>query len=298
MEWLTRMNATLNYVEENLQGDIDYKTLERIVCCSAHTFFKMFSYVADVSLAEYIRRRRLTLAALELQSGDVKVIDLAVKYGYESPVSFTRAFQAQHGVTPTQAKKEGATLKAYPPISFQMSVAGREEIDYRLEKKDAFQVFGIEGIFSVDESSGRPTPADLWGDCDENGAYEKLSAAAGRLPAFVGQHLKNVHGICSYKPVAAGQFPYMLCAFKGEDSRMEGYQVLDVPAHTWAVFPSKRFSWDDCDQVMETLYKRFFKEWLPTSQYEQVGGLDLELYGGDEDFGYIELWFAVRRINT
>jgi len=107
MDWLARMNATLDYIENNLCGEIDYRVLEKVACCSAHTFFKMFSYVADISVSEYVRRRRLTLAALELQSSDVKVVDLAVKYGYESPVSFARAFQVLHGATPTQAKKAG-----------------------------------------------------------------------------------------------------------------------------------------------------------------------------------------------
>jgi len=297
MEWLARMNATLDYVEGNLCGEIDYGELERVACCSAHTFFKMFSYVADVSLSEYVRRRRLTLAALDLQGGDEKVIDVALKYGYESPVSFSRAFQALHGVTPTQAKKSGISLKAYPRISFQVSITGKEQMDYRIEKKDAFQVFGIEGIFRTDESGEHPrTPADLWADCHANGAIAKLDADAGKLPAFVGKNLDSVHAICSYKEVGAGEFPYMICAFEGDGSRPGGYTVLEVPAHTWAVFPSGKYRWDDFDMVIGTLYKRFFGEWLPTSQYEQVGGLDMEIYGGDEQFGYFELWFAIRKL--
>lgn len=297
MDWLTRMTATLNYVEENLCGEIDYKTLEKVACCSAHTFFKMFSYVADVSLSEYVKRRRLTLAALELQGGDVKVIDVALRYGYESPVSFARAFQALHGVTPTQAKKSGITLKAYPRISFQMSMTGKERMDYRIENKNAFQVFGIEGVFRIDEGGEHPrTPADLWADCHANGAITKLDEDAGKLPSFVGQNLDSVHAICSYKEVRVGEFPYMICAFKGKDSQIGGYTVLDVPAHTWAIFPSGKFNWDNFDTVIESLYKRFFAEWLPTSQYEQVGGLDFEIYGGDGEFGYFELWFAVRNL--
>ena len=297
MDWLTRMNATLDYIEDNLCGKIEYNELEKVACCSVHTFFKMFSYVADMSLSEYVRRRRLTLAALELQSGDTKVIDVALKYGYESPVSFARAFQGLHGVTPTQAKKSGITLKAYPRISFQVSIIGKEQMNYRIEKKDAFQVFGIEGTFRTDEGGEHPrTPAELWADCHANGVITKLDADAGKLPSFVGQNLDNVHAICSYKEVGAGEFPYMICAFKGEDSQTEGYTVLDVPAHTWAVFPSRRFEWDDFDTVIESLYKRFFGEWLPTSQYEQVGGMDLEIYGGNAEFGYFELWFAVRNL--
>ena len=296
MDWLTRMNATLDYIENNLCGEINYSVLEKVACCSVHTFFKMFSYVADISLSEYIRRRRLTLAALALQGGNAKVIDVAAKYGYESPVSFARAFQALHGVTPAQAKKSGIPLKAYPRISFQVSITGKEQMDYRIEKKEAFQVFGIEGIFKIDESGEHPrTPADLWAMCHASGAVIKLDADAGKLPPFVGRNLDNVHAICSYKKVAVGEFPYMICAFKDEDSKTHGYTILNIPAHTWAVFPSGKFDWAYFDTVIETLYKRFFGEWLPTSQYEQIDGLDLEIYGGNSEFGYFELWFAVRK---
>ena len=291
------MNAALDYVEENLCDEIDYAVLEKLTCCSAHTFFKMFSYVADVSLSEYVRRRRLTLAALDLQCGNAKVVDIALKYGYESPVSFARAFQGMHGITPTQAKKSGITLKAYPRLSFQMMIKGKEQMVYRIEKKEAFRVFGIEGIFDTNESGEHPkNPANLWEDCHTNGAIAKLDADAGTLPPFVGQNNDNIHAICSYKTVDAGKFPYMICAFKSDDSKSHGYTVIDVPAHTWAIFPSGKFEWDDFDVVIETLYKRFFGEWLPTSQYEQVGGLDLEIYGGDSEFGHFELWFAVKKM--
>ena len=297
MDWLARMNATMDYVEENLCGEIDYAVLERLACCSAHTFFKMFSYVADVSLAEYIRRRRLTLAALELQGGGVKVIDVALKYGYESPTSFARAFSALHGLTPTQAKKGGAELKAYPRISFQMAITGREHLNYRLEKKPAFSVFGMEGLFRMDESGEPPrTPADLWAAAHASGAIAKLDADAGSLPAFVGQNMDRVHAICSYKAVPAGEFAYMICAFADDDSQTKGYTVLDVAAHTWVIFPSGKFKWADFDGVIEGLYKRFFAEWLPASGYEQVDGLDMEIYGGDAEFGQFELWFAVRKM--
>ncbi|MCL2604500.1 MAG: AraC family transcriptional regulator [Defluviitaleaceae bacterium] len=304
MDWLARMNAALAYVEENLDGDIDYEAMARIACCSSHNFFRMFSFITDVSLAEYIRRRRLTLAAMELRSSGTKVIDLAVRWGYDSPVSFSRAFALLHGVTPTAARADGVTLKAFPRISFNISIKGEKEMDYRIETKEAFKVFGIEEVFKAE--AGGPEalikmdpairkPSDLWNDCHANGAYEKLSAASGKLPAFVNQKMCSVHAVCDYKETPAGTFPYMLCAFEGTGSKSDGYAVVDIPAHTWAIFPSERFPWDDCGRVMGTLYKRIFSEWLPTSNYEQVGSLDMELYGGDDDMGYVEIWLAVKK---
>ncbi len=152
MDLLTRMSLAIAYVEDNLTSDIDQEVLARIACCSIHNFYRMFSFITDISLTEYIRRRRLTLAAIELQSSDIKVIDLAVKYGYDSPVSLSRSFQTLHGLTPKEARADGVTLKAYPRISFQITIKGEKEMDYRIESKEAFQVFGYECIFRTDGS--------------------------------------------------------------------------------------------------------------------------------------------------
>ena len=210
MDLLTRMDLALVYVEDNLTGEIDQEVLARIACCSAYNFYRMFSFITDISLTEYIRRRRLTMAAIELQSGNIKVIDLALKYGYDSPVSFSRAFQMLHGVTPTEARAGGVTLKAYPRISFQISIKGEKKMDYRIENKEAFQVFGYEGIFSTDGSGlnadilhdnavHQNNPHELWNQNHANGAYEKLAADAGELPPFVSPDLCKVHGVCDYK---------------------------------------------------------------------------------------------------
>jgi len=303
MDWLSRMNAVVSYIEENLDDVIDHDKLAKIACCSAHNFFRMFSFITDVSLSEYIRRRRLTLAALELQNSNIKVIDLALKYGYDSPISFTRAFQVLHGVTPTKARADGVMLKAYPKITFQISIKGEKEMDYRIESKETFQVFGIEEIFSteavmLDEHTDDPSirkPADLWQDCHANGAYRKLDEVAGDLPTFINQELCNVHAVCDYRKTEKDTFPYMLCAFRTQNSKVDGYTVIDIPAHTWAIFPTEKFIWDDCSSVLGSLYKRIFSEWLPTSNYEQVGSLDMELYGGDDDYGYVEIWLAVQK---
>lgn len=300
MDWLTRMNAALQYIEDNLTGQIDYDELARIACCSYHNFFRIFSTITDISLAEYIRRRRLTLAALELRA-DTKIIDLALKYGYDSPVSFARAFHALHGITPSEARTGGVSLKAYPRLSFQISIKGEKEMDYRVETKEAFQLFGIEEVFPAEsatatENSGIRKPANLWEESHANGNYVKLDAASGGRPPFVGSEFDNVHAVCDYRATEPGTFPYMLCAYRSAGSDIAGYTVVDVPAHTWAIFPTGKFAWEDCGEVLGQLYKRIFGEWMPTSGYEQVGSLDMELYGGGEDFGLVEVWLAVRKM--
>ena len=294
MDLLTRLSLAVAYVEDHLTGEIDPEALARIACCSAHSFYRMFTFLTDMSLPEYIRKRKLTLAAIALQHSDIKVIDLALQYGYDSPVSFARAFQALHGVTPSEARVEGVTLKACPRISFQISIKGEKEMDYRIETKEAFQVFGIEGIF---RSGGEypDSPHALWNQNHANGAYEKLAADAGGLPAFVSSGLCAVHGVCDYKPTAPGTFAYMQCAFRSRDSRVDGYTLAEIPAHTWVILPSERFAWDRIGEVIDDLNKRFFAEWLPTAEYEQADSVNLEVYGGDADMGYIELWYAVKR---
>lgn len=306
MDLITRMNLALAYVEDNLTGEIAQEELTRIACCSAYNFYRMFSFITDISLTEYIRRRKLTLAAIELQNSDIKVIDLALKYGYNSPVSFSRAFQTLHGVTPTEARFDGVTLKACSRISFQISIKGEKEMDYRIESKEAFQVFGYEGIFRTDgigmnadilhdNAAHQNNPHELWNQNYVNGAYEKLAADAGDLPPFVNPDLHKVHGVCDYKQTEPGTFAYMQCAFLGENSKVNGYAVANIPAQTWVIFPSEKFKWDKVVEVVNHLHKRFYSEWLPAAEYEQTNGMNFEVHGGDADMGYVELWYAVRK---
>ena len=175
-------------------------------------------------------------------------------------------------------------------------------MDYRIETKEAFQVFGIEGVFRSDgmfryDGTGNPpkTPHELWDQSMANGEYDRLAENAGEVPAVVGKNSCKVHGICDYRKTPADTFPYMLCAFRGKDSNMSRYTVADIPAYTWAIFPSQPFDWKDIGSVIDALYKNFFSGWLPTAEYEQVDGLNLEVYGGDEKKGTVELWFAVRK---
>jgi AraC family transcriptional regulator len=135
---LEHLNRALDYIERNLENEIDENELARLAHCSVYHFKRMFSYLADISLHEYIRRRRLSHAALELQNRSVKVIDVAIKYGYHSPDAFTRAFQIQHGVTPTELRISNQSLKVYPPMTFRLSIGGGGPMKFRIENKEAW----------------------------------------------------------------------------------------------------------------------------------------------------------------
>lgn len=297
MDWLTKMNEALEYIENNLAEDIDLSIVAQKACCSSYNFQRMFSFITDIPLAEYIRRRRLTQAALELQNSNAKVIDIALKYGYDSPVSFSRAFTNIHGITPNEAKQSGVELKAYPKLSFHISIKGGKEMNYRIETKEAFDVFGIETIASLSGEEGFISPSELWRMSHQNGDYERLFSASGDLPEFISQDLCKIHGVENYRKTEGNTFPYMLCAFVSKSSQTDRFQVQHIPSQTYAIFPSEKFRWDeDFSGVLTNLQKRFYSEWLPTANYERVSGANFEIYGGDKEYGYIELWFPVRQL--
>ena len=151
MDWLAHMNAAMEYIETHLADEISYDRAAQIACCSTYHFQRMFSYITGVPLSEYIRRRRLTLAAFELQTGNCKVIDAAFRYGYESPEAFSRAFKKLHGVMPVSAREMGVSLKAYPKMTFSITIQGDVEMQYRITQREAFAVFGVSAEISTDQ---------------------------------------------------------------------------------------------------------------------------------------------------
>lgn len=260
MDWLKRINRALDYVENNLANEIDMNVVAQMAYCSSYNFQKMFSFITGISLVEYIRRRRMTLAAFEIQNSNMKIIDVALKYGYDSPVSFARAFQALHGIVPSLARDGGVALKAYPRMSFQIHIKGESEMEYRIEAKEAFDIFGIEIIGSSIRDESFQSPAKLWQNCHKDGSYEKLFKDSGELPPFVSQDLCKIHGAVNYKATEENTFPYMLCSFVGSNSNTKGYSIAHIPAQTYAIFPSSKFKWDEnFSSILSTLQKRFYR---------------------------------------
>ena len=179
MDWLDRMNSALDYIENNLTEEIDYAVLASKVYCSAYNFRRMFSFLTDISLSDYIRRRRLTMAAFELQHSDIKIIDLALKYGYDSPVSFGRAFRSVHGITPSSARSESVMLKAYPKISFHLFIKGDVVMDYRIEKREAFSIVGAKFSAPSDTEENFKIVPKIWNEARKTGLISELAAICG-----------------------------------------------------------------------------------------------------------------------
>jgi len=157
MDWLYGMNQALDYIEKNLTEDIHHEDLARIVSCSAYEFSRIFSFMSGTTVSEYIRRRRLSKAAFDIQKGREKILDIALKYRYESPASFARAFKELHGTAPLSARKSGAELKTYPPISFQLTIKGYEPLNFRIDEKKSFYVYGIPVLLSFNLTDTLPS---------------------------------------------------------------------------------------------------------------------------------------------
>lgn len=174
MEWIERLNDAVGYIEEHLTDEIDYGQLGRVACCSSYHFQRMFAYMAGIPLSEYIRRRRMSLAAVDLQGNDMKVIDVANKYGYSSPTSFNRAFQSVHGIAPSAVKNGGISVKSFPPVIFKITVKGVEEMKYRIETKEAFRITGVSvPLYKEIEKNFAVIPSK-WQEISENGTLQKL----------------------------------------------------------------------------------------------------------------------------
>ena len=162
MEWLKKLSAAIDYIENNLDSDLSYEEAARIACCSVFYFQRIFSYVAGISLSEYIRRRRMTQAAFELQRTDAKVIDVALKYGYTSPTSFNRAFQSVHNISPAAAKNTGSTLNAYPAIHFSVQVTGGNAMPYHIAEKQSMRIVGVRIPLSTDMEENQKNIPPFW----------------------------------------------------------------------------------------------------------------------------------------
>lgn len=283
MDWLDKMNGAIGYIEAHLLDDIDYCQVAKMACCSVYHFQRLFSFITDIPISEYIRRRRLSLAAFELQSSDVKVLDVALKYGYESPEAFARAFKNLHGIMPTAARAKGAGLKAYPRISFHISIKGDTEMNYRIEEKPAFEMMGL----SADIDSAAPyteIPA-FWKKCIREGLVDRMHKDCG-----IGEKTLLHGSLFNFRD---GVFSYMICYDMPKSGMLDGYERLSLPAQTWAVFPTGEYGADECQKTHE-IWKRIGSEWFPTSNYEHVDGPEFEMFYnlGDNRF-MAEVWIPV-----
>ncbi|PEJ03268.1 AraC family transcriptional regulator [Bacillus wiedmannii] len=287
MDSLKNMNAAMQYIENNLTDDIDFKEVAKIAYCSEYHFKRMFSFLAGVSLSEYIRCRRLTLAAFELKDSTAKVIDVAIKYGYNSPDSFARAFQNLHGITPSEARSTIRSLKAYSPMTFQLSIQGGNEMNYRIEEKEPFRIIGIQKRVPIVFNGVNEEIASMWKSLDP-GTIQTLKSLSNIEPT----------GIIS----ASTNFSEGRMEEKGELDHYIGvastktcpkqFAQLEVAASTWAIFEAV----GPFPETLQNVWGRIYSEWFPSSNYELAKGPEI-LWNEQKDVSSpnfkSEIWIPV-----
>jgi len=278
MEWIDRLNAAIDDIEAHLTDEIDYARLGQIACCSAYHFQRMFAYMAGVPLSEYIRRRRMSLAAVDLQSSEGKVIDVAAKYGYKSPTAFNRAFQSIHGVAPSAVRQGGVTVKSFPPLTFKIIVKGVEEMNYRVEEHGPFRIIGTCVPLDRDIEKNFSCVPAKWAEAAAGGTLERIAALMDAQPM-------GVLGVSCCND----EEPWRYFIAVSSTKEAPGLEEYIVPAATWAVFPGQGPS-----SSVQELERRIVTQWLPTSGYEYGNAPDIEVYlTTDPQDAKYEVWIPV-----
>ena len=267
----------LRYIEDNLTGELEPEEIAKEAHLSPFYFQRLFSALCGISLGEYIRRRRLTLAGEELTGSNAKVIDIAARYGYDSPDSFNRAFQRFHGIVPSAAKKTGARLCSYPPIDLDNRAEERIIMEYRIVEKQQFTVMGVSRRFHPE--TGYQKIPEYWTEMF-------------RQPDFP---LMGVYGICLDDNGPEGEFEYWIADnYIPWQELPAGCKTMVIPSGTWAVFPCKLKTLQDTNTKM-------WQDWLPNCREYRLGGsYNLEVYGPhcEENPGesYVELWLPMEKV--
>jgi AraC family transcriptional regulator len=293
MNWQERMEAAVDYLELNLEREIDYGRAASKANCSTFHFLRMFAVVTGVTAGEYVRRRRLSHAALELAGGDAKVIDLALRFGYESPDAFAKAFKREFGITPSEARSGGVGLRTWPRLAFSVVLKGDVPMDYRIEKRGEIALTGLPLRTTMDDGLNLKEIPAFWTKCNGNGTVEALVRA---MPADT---KLGIMGVCMNDfDEKTRSFSYLVGIEKPDDvsraSLPKGCVDVVASASTWAVFPSH----GPMPNAIQEVWKRIYAEWFPSSGYEHAGGPELEVYGpGDSQAAdyYSEVWIPVKK---
>lgn len=284
MEWMNAIKSAIEYIEEHITDDLSAEEISDYVYMSSFYFQKGFSMLCGYSVMEYIRNRRLALAGGELATTGGKVIDVAMKYGYDSPDSFTKAFTRFHGVSPSMVRKDDVMIKTFAPLKIEISLKGGYLMNYKIVKKESFTVLASSKIFDY-ENCKKEIPI-FWKE-----HYEKGN----------GKYICGMFGINIDESMGKDSFEYLIAdIYNPVVDIPEGFITKTIPAFTWAVF--------SCDGPMSTALQdvntKIFSEWLPAlKEYEFAAGYCVEMYdapdkypNGIHDNNYhSEIWIPIKK---
>ncbi|MFD7711963.1 GyrI-like domain-containing protein [Streptomyces sp. NPDC059785] len=284
---LERLNQAMDHIEEHLDKPVGVRDLARITMTSDYHFRRLFSALAGMPLSEYVRRRRLTVAAADVVAGERTLLEIAFSYGYNSGEAFARAFRDVHGVGPGEARRHGAVLDSQPRMSFKLIVEGSSSMRYRIVDKPEFRVVGRKARVPLVHEGVNPAIAEFIRGIGAE-TVERMAALSDQEPAGIvavsdrldpsraeGTELDYYHGVVTGAPVP----PDM--------------DVLPVPAGSWAVFRSS----GPFPQALQYLWRDVFTQWFPSNPYQSRPGpeiLRVEV-AQDGERADAELWIPVER---
>ncbi|MFG6117827.1 GyrI-like domain-containing protein [Thalassobacillus sp. B23F22_16] len=283
MTWVESLHRAIDYMEDHLLEDISVSSIAEQANVSVFHFQRIFSMLTDTSVGEYLRRRRLTLAAEELNRTESRIIDIAYKYGYETPEAFSKAFRRQHGVTPSKARTHSGKLQSYNRLVIQVSLKGAEPMQYKMVEKEEFQVIGVKREFSINDEGNLKGIPKMWDEVNAKGTSAEL-ASLNNGP------IEGVLGVCVDKKDKYIDY-WIAAAHEGDIPK--GFSSLELPASTWAVFEVHGAMPD----AMPKAWEQIFSEWFPSSGYEHAGTPEMEVYLDGDPFSpdyYSEIWIPVK----
>jgi AraC family transcriptional regulator len=282
------MNEALDYIESQLNDEIDDNELERITGTSVYHFRRMFSFLSGMSLGDYIRNRKLSNATFDLLHEGMSVTETAFKYGYESVDGFSRAFREWAGISPSKVKKDHM-LKAFPKLSFQLTIQGGINMDYRIEKKEPFNIVGVKKRVPIQFEGENQEIIKLAMSITPD-QRKRMHSFANMEPNQVVNASYNLDEGCMEEK---GSLDHMIGFLTTKEPGFDEFDVVEVPALTWAIFSSK----GEFPKVMQETWGKIASEWLPSSDYELVNAPNISFTGdlSDRSNVYSEIWFAVKK---
>ena len=298
MDWITGMQKAIDYIEANLTEEIDYEKVAAESFSSSYHFQRVFSILCGYTLGEYIRLRRLSLAGAELANGKDKVIDIALKYGYDSPDSFAKAFQKFHGITPSQARADGNTLKSFSRLSIKISLEGGSTMNYRIEEKDEMILTGYKRRFSGIPGERMEQEKEM---------YVKTRPLQYILQGLSGDVVNNFDIITNiddegYDFYIASQLNEYCRNNLNKDGVLgeefaKYYENVTIPKCTYAIFETERCAYPT--MTFLDLRRKIASEWFPASGYQLKNAPELIIThwfeGEKRNQRYRELWIPIEK---
>lgn len=274
MEWTTSLKCAIDYMETHLLEDISAGDVADAVHVSPFYFQKGFRIMTGYTVSEYIRYRRLYLAALDVLADNERIIDLSCKYGYETPESFTKAFCRFHGISPLKLRNNTARLQTFLPLKVTVEIKGGYDMDYSIEKMDAITMLGFERTFDYD-SANREIPK-FWDDFYQKNCHDTSNPELTKQVVAAASASKvGEYGICIDDSPEKNTFRYMIAGIYDGGIVPEGMTLYEIPALTWAKFRCV----GSMPAALQAMNTRIYKEWLPGSvEYEIAEDINVEWY--------------------